>query len=194
MNLALAFAKVERVLLVDADMRRPSIARELNLDRSTPGLPELLASKANLNKCISFHDDYNLEILKTGTIPPDPLELLAPVRFSRIMKTLRTTYDRIIIDCPPLLPVSDAAVLSTHADSIVYVVKFDSTGTQQIKSGLQKLPRNHASLAGIVLNQVDSRKAESYGDHGYSYGGYYEYTEADAKKERRTRHATAASL
>ena len=192
MNLALAFAKVERVLLIDADMRRPSVERELHLDSNTPGLPELLASKAHLNKSITFRDDFNLEILKTGTIPPDPLELLSPVRFSRIMKTLRATYDRIIIDSPPVLPVSDPAILSTHADSIVYVVKFDSTSIQQIKAGLQQLRRHHAPLAGIVLNQVDTRKAEKYGDH--DYGGYYEYTEADAKKERRTRHATAASL
>jgi succinoglycan biosynthesis transport protein ExoP len=91
-----------------------------------------------------------------------------------------------------VLPVSDAAILSTHADSIVYVVKFDSTGTEQIKAALQKLPRHHAPLAGIVLNQVDSRKAENYGD--YKNDGYYEGTEADAKKERRIRHATAASL
>jgi len=192
MNLALAFAKVERVLLVDADMRRPSIARELKLERSTPGLPELLANKANLNKCITFRDDYNLEILKTGMIPPDPLELLSPGSLSRVMNTLRKTYDRIIIDSPPVLPLSDAAVLSTHADSIVYVVKFDSTSTQQIKAGLQQLRRHHARVAGIALNQVDVRKAEKYGD--LSYGDYYEYSEADARKERRTRHATAASL
>jgi len=192
MNLALAFAKVERVLLIDADMRRPSIARELNLDRDTPGLPELLASKAHLNKSITFRDDYNLEILKTGAVPADPLELLSPASFSRIMNTLRNTYDRIIIDSPPVLPVSDPAILSTHADSIVYVVKFDSTGMQQIKAGVQQLRRHHARIAGVVLNQVDIRKAEKYGD--ISYGGYYEYTEADAKKERRTRHATAASL
>ena len=118
--------------------------------------------------------------------------MLAPLRFSKIMATLRATYDRIIIDSPPLLPVTDAAVLSTHADCIVYVAKFDSTGTKQIKAGLQKLPSHHAPVAGVVLNQVDIRKAESYGDH--SYAGYYEYTEADAKKERRARHATAASL
>ena len=192
MNLALAFAKVERVLLIDADMRRPSIARELHLDRNSPGLPELLASKAHLNKSITFRDDYNLEILKTGTIPADPLELLSPASFSRIMNTLRNTYDRIIIDSPPVLPLSDPAILSTHADSIVYVVKYDSTNIQQVKAGLQRLRRHHAPIAGVVLNQVDFRKAEKYGDFGY--GGYYEYTEADAKKERRARHATAASL
>jgi Mrp family chromosome partitioning ATPase len=88
--------------------------------------------------------------------------------------------------------VSDAVIWSTHADSIVYVVKFDSTDTKQITAGLQKLPRQHASIAGVVLNQVDKRKAESHGD--YSYDGYYEEIEADPKKERRTRHATAASL
>ena len=192
MNLALAFAKVERVLLIDADMRRPSVARELNLDRSTPGLPELLAGKAHLNKSITFRDDYNLEILKTGEIPTEPLELLTPASFSRIMKTLRNTYDRIIIDSPPVLPVSDSIVLSSHVDSIVYLVKFNSTKIEQVKAGLNKLRRHNAPHIGIAINQVDTRKAEYYGD--VDYGGYYEYTEADAKKERRSRHATAASL
>ena len=192
MNLALAFAKVERVLLIDADLRRPSIARELNLDRTTPGLPELLAGDAHLNKSITFRDDYSLEILKTGAIPAEPLELLTPASFSRVMNTLRNTYDRIIIDSPPVLPLSDPAVLSTHVDSIVYVVKYDSTTVQQIKAGIMKLRRHNAPLAGVALNQVDTRKAEKHGD--YNHGGYYEYTEEPAKRERRTRHATAASL
>jgi succinoglycan biosynthesis transport protein ExoP len=192
MNLALAFAKVERVLLVDADMRRPSIASKLNLDLNTPGLPQLLASTANLNKCITFRDDLNLEILKTGEVPQDPLELLSPAVLSKLMNTLRKTYDRIIVDSPPMLPVSDAAVLSAHADSIVYVVKFDSTKTRQINAGLDRLHRHHGKRAGILLNKVNLRKAESYGD--ISYGDYYVQTESSSEKEHRVKHATAASL
>ena len=192
MNLALAFSKAERVLLVDADMRRPSIASKLNLDRNTPGLPELLAGTANLNKCITFRDDLNLEILKTGEVPQDPLELLSPAMLSKLMNTLRKTYDRIIVDSPPMLPVSDAALLSAHADSVVYLVKFDSTNTRQVKAGLDRLRQHHVEPAGIVLNKVNARKAASYGD--IDYGDYYDYTEMDANKERRIKHATAASL
>jgi capsular exopolysaccharide synthesis family protein len=178
--------------LVDADMRRPSIASKLNLDLNTPGLPQLLASTANLNKCITFRDDLNLEILKTGEVPQDPLELLSPAVLSKLMNTLRKTYDRIIVDSPPMLPVSDAAVLSAHADSIVYVVKFDSTKTRQINAGLDRLHRHHGKRAGILLNKVNLRKAESYGD--ISYGDYYVQTESSSEKEHRVKHATAASL
>ena len=194
MNLALAFARYERVLLIDADMRRPSIARELALDTPAPGLPELLNGDAYLNKTISFLEKYNLEVLKTETIPSDPLELLSSGSFSKTMKTLRETYDRIIIDSPPVLAVSDVDILCTHVDSIAYVIKFDSTTKRHIKAGLQKqeLLRNHAPIAGVVLNQVDVKKAKSYGD--YSHGDYYAYAEADEVKKRRSRYAAAASL
>jgi capsular exopolysaccharide synthesis family protein len=192
MNLALAFAKVERVLLVDADMRRPSIARELALDTSGPGLPEVLAGTAYLNKSISFLDDHNLEILKVGSIPSDPLELLSSKSFSKTMKTLRETYDRIIIDSPPMLPLSDSEVISTHVDSIVYIIQFDSTNMSQINGGLKRLGRHLTPIAGVVLNKVDIKKAESYGD--YTFDGYDEYTGAGENKKRRHGYASAASL
>jgi capsular exopolysaccharide synthesis family protein len=194
MNLALAFARYERVLLIDADMRRPSIARELALDTSAPGLPELLAGHTYLNKSISLLKTYNLEVLHTGTIPSDPLELLSLGSFSKTMKTLRETYDRIIIDSPPVLAMSDAEVLSTHVDSIAYVVKFDSTTKRHIKTGLEKLERlrHHAPIAGVVLNQVDVKKAENYGD--YSHGDYYEYSEAHEVDKRRRPYAAAVSI
>jgi len=192
MNLALAFAKVERVLLIDADMRRPSVAHALRLDTSSPGLPEVLSGQAYLNKSISFLDDCDLEILKTGTTPSDPLQLLSSKSFSKMMKTLRDTYDRIIIDSPPVMPLSDAEVLSTHVDATVYVIKFDATDIQQIKGGIERIRRHLTPLAGVVLNHVDVKKAESYGD--YSYEGYYDYVEADEKKNRSRGYASAASL
>lgn len=194
MSLALAFARFERVLLIDADMRRPSVSSELGLDADAPGLPELLGGKTYLNKSISLIKKYNLEVLKTDTIPSDPLELLSLGSFSKSMKTLRETYDRIIIDSPPVLAVSDAEVLSTYADAITYVIKFDSTTKQQVRSGLEKLEqrRNHASISGIVLNHVDVKRAEKYGDTIHDY--YYEASEADEVNKRRRRYAAAASV
>jgi capsular exopolysaccharide synthesis family protein len=172
MNLALAFAKVERVLLMDADMRRPSVARSLNLDRSKPGLTELLAKQASITDCVTSLKKYNLDVLKTGLIPPDPLELLSSVDVSKLMKVLRQSYDRVIIDAPPILPVSDAAVLSTHADSLVYVIKSDATSISQIRNGLGQLQRFNAPITGVVVNQLNLRKAQGFSDHGY-YAGYY---------------------
>ena len=194
MNLALAFARFERVLLIDADMRRPSVAGELGLDTSAPGLPELLGGHTYLNKSISLLEKYKLEALVTGMIPSEPLELLSSGSFTKTMKALRESYDRIIIDSPPVLPVSDAEVLATHVDSIAYVVKFDSTNKRQIQMGLEKLDllRHHAPVAGVVLNHVDVKKAESYGD--YSHGDYYEISEADEVGKRRRRYSDVASL
>jgi succinoglycan biosynthesis transport protein ExoP len=202
MNLALAFAQGERVLLLDADMRRPSVARNLNLDPSQPGLSELLAHQAGIEDCVTFLEEYKLHVLKTGQIPPDPLRLLSSGDLSKLFKVLRDTYDRVIIDGPPTLPVSDSSVLSTHADSLVYVIKSDATSVSQVKNGLRQLQRFNAPMittparnsarratdyfAGVVVNQVNVLKAESFGDYGY-YGGYSEDEKfkSGGKKRRR---------
>ena len=195
MNLALAFAQNERVLLLDADMRHPSIARNLHLDRSQPGLSELLAQQASIKECITSLEKYRLDVLKTGLLPPDPLQLLSSGSVSKLMRVLRNTYDRVIIDSPPILPVSDAAVLSRHADSLVYVIKSDATSMRQVKSGLGQLQRFNAPITGVVVNQLNVRKAERLSDSGY-YGGYYKDDESDTGRTKRTRKAwtEAASL
>ena len=90
---------------------------------------------------------------------------------AKALKVLANDYSRIIIDCPPILPVSDAAVLSKYADSVLFVVKADATAVPQIKNGLGLLERVDAPITGIVLTQLDTRKAEKYGDYGYA--GYY---------------------
>lgn len=185
LNLALAFAQVERVLLLDADMRRPSVGRLLNLDRAQPGLSELLARQAGIKDCIKSIKKYNLDVLKTGLIPPDPLALLSSDAVAKLMKVLANTYDRVIIDSPPILPVSDAAVLSTHADSLVYVVKSDSTSIRQIRSGLSQLQRFNAPITGIVVNQLDARKAERYSGYGYD-GHAYSDVATDTTQRLRT--------
>ena len=195
MNLALAFAQVERVLLLDADMRHPSVARNLNLDRSQPGLSELLARQASMKDCITSLEEYKLDVLKTGLIPPDPLQLLSSGAVSKLMRVLRNTYDRVIIDSPPILPVSDSAVLSTHADSLVYVIKSDATSIRQVKSGLGQLQRFNAPITGVVVNQLNVRKAERLSDSGY-YGGYYKDDKSDTGRIERARKpwTEAASL
>lgn len=171
-SLACAFGQMEKVLLIDADMRRPSIAKELEIVRDHLGLSELVAGDVAVEECIIHRPDENIDILIAGLIPPNPLELLSSRKFNATLKALRERYDRIIIDCAPILPVSDARVLSTMADSLVYVVKADATSLNQVKSGLDHLDHVNAPITGIVLNQLDVRKAEKYSDYGY--GTYYE--------------------
>ena len=199
MNLALAFAQTERVLLLDADMRRPSVARNLNLGRSQPGLSELLADQADFADCVTSVEEYKLDVLKTGLIPPDPLQLLSSDTVAKLITKLRDTYDRVIIDGPPILPVSDSAVLSTHADTLVYVIKSDATSIRQIQNGIARLQRFNAPMvrvpgrnssrratdyfAGIVVNQLDFRKAEGFNDGGY-YGGDYANDNSDTGRKK----------
>ena len=172
LNLALAFAHGERTLLIDADMRRPAVGKMLGLARDAPGLSELLIDNARLAECVIGTGVTDLDVISTGFVPPDPLHLMASSRMANALKVLAHSYARIVIDCPPILPVSDAAVLSKHADCVLYVVKSDATTVAQINNGLGLLERVNAPILGIVLTQFDVRKADKYSDYGY--GGSYE--------------------
>lgn len=172
LNLAAAFAKTGKVLIIDADMRRPTIGRLLDLPRYDAGLSELITRAAAFKSCLAKTKVPNLHVIRTGFIPNDPLELLAHRRLAKILRVLTQAYDHIVIDAPPILPASDAAVLSKYADSVVFVVKAESTPVPQIESGLRLLERVDAPISGVVLNQLDMRKAARYTDFGY--GGYYE--------------------
>ena len=178
LNLAHAFAQLENVLLLDADMRRPSIARALNLPSDGPGLSELLAEKTELADCIIRGEKDEADVLLHGFVPPDPLQLLSSRRLASALMVLRRNYDRIIIDSPPLLPVSDTLVLAKHADAVIFVVKSDATSTRQIQQGLELLTGISARVTGVVINQLDTRKAAKYSDYGY--GGYYESCESSS--------------
>jgi capsular exopolysaccharide synthesis family protein len=136
---------------------------------------ELVAGNATLQECVVHQQDEKIDVLSAGLIPPNPLELLSSRKFNNTLKVLREQYDRIIIDCAPTLPVSDARVLSTLIDSVVYVVKADATSVNKVKSGLDHLSHVNAPITGIVLNQLDVRKARKYSDYGYgNYYGTYE--------------------
>lgn len=169
-NLAFALGQMERVLLIDADLRRPTLAKSFGFPVGTPGLANLIAGTARLDECVQHVD--GIDMLSAGTVPPNPLELLSSPRFAKALDVLKSKYDRIIIDSPPTQAVSDAIVLSTFADSLLYVVKSASTHIPLVEKGVGQLLQNNAPVKGIVLNQVDIKKAKRY---GYSYGGYYDY-------------------
>ncbi|HQV41153.1 MAG: polysaccharide biosynthesis tyrosine autokinase [Moraxellaceae bacterium] len=177
LNLALAMGQMERVLLIDADMRRPSVAKACNIPAASPGLSNLVAGSADMSQCIHHLEDGNIDVLTAGLIPPNPLELLSSKRFKEVLNQLLEKYDRIVIDSAPTLAVSDALVLASLANAVIYVVKSDSTAFHSARTGIQRLQRVNAPLAGVVLNQVNFSKANKYG----SYYGYYDYygTKAD---------------
>lgn len=169
-NLAFALGQLERVLLIDADMRRPSLARNFDFPVGAPGLANLIAGTAKAQDCIRKIED--IDIIPAGAVPPNPLELLSSERFSEIVEQLRNDYDRIIIDSPPSQVVSDAQVLGSLADSLIYVVRSEHTSTDLVIRGIGQLLQNNAPVTGIILNRVDINKARK---QGYSYSGFYDY-------------------
>lgn len=170
-NLAFALAQMgDKVLLIDADMRRPIMGKNFEQPVGTPGLANLIAGTARLEDCIKHVD--GIDLLTAGTVPPNPLELLSSPRFEKLLDALSGQYARIVIDSPPTQAVSDPIVLGTLADALIYVIKSESTAVQLAVKGVGQLLQHNAPVTGVVLNQVDIKKAQKY---GYRYGGYYDY-------------------
>lgn len=183
-NLAYSLGQLERVLLVDCDMRRPTIAKAAGLDRDTVGLSNLIAGTASARECIRRGVwSGAVDILPSGPIPDQPLELLSSKRFEKILESLRQHYDRIVIDSAPTQAVSDALVLSRYADAVVYVVKSHDTSIELVRRGVQRLQQASANIAGVLITQVDIDKITSYGGD-YYYQGYYDYYGYNEKGER----------
>ena len=171
-NLALALGQMEKVILIDADMRRPSLATEYGMPRGTKGLSELVAGTGTAEECIQHLPELGIDLITAGAVPPNPLDLLSSKRFGELLHKLGEKYDRIVIDSAPTQAVSDSLVLSTKADALIYVVKSDSTPANVAKNGLQRLARVGAPIIGAVLNQFDADAAQKYGYYGYGYSRY----------------------
>jgi len=166
-NLAFALGQLERVLLIEADLRRPNLARNLGMNAGQPGLASLITGQAKIDTCI--HRVGQVDILTAGEIPPNPLELLASANFGRFIEWARQHYDRIILDSPASDAVSDAAVLCAMADAAIYVIKSESTPAPLVHQCIDQLLQNGAPLTGVVLNQITPLK----GRQGYSQ--HYRY-------------------
>ena len=169
-NLAIALGQMEKVLLIDADMRRPALAKNFDLPVGTPGLANLIAGTATLEQ--SIQQMHGVDMISAGAVPPNPLELLSSPRFAELIETLKGQYDRIVVDSPPTQAVSDALMLGTLANALIYVIKSDDTSIPVAVKGVGQLLQSNAPVTGVVLNQVDMKKAKKY---GADYGGYYDY-------------------
>lgn len=180
-NLALAHAATQKTLLIDADMRRPTVAKAHGLDMNAKGLSELVAGTAKLSECLQQVPGSNLMVIGSGAIPLNPLELLHSERFTQTLEVLRQSFETIIIDSPPVELVSDALVLAGRASGIIFVSKAQSTPLPMVRKALQRLRRADGHIIGVVLNALDFNKAEKYygeysgyGKHGYgTYGSAY---------------------
>jgi len=178
-NLAMAHAHTKKTLLIDADMRRPAISKGLGLQPGAMGLSNLVSGTAKLEDCLQQLEGSSLDIMPSGSIPPNPVELLLSQKFKDTLDHLMEVYDVVIIDSPPVELVSDALVISPMATGVIYVSRANSTPWQLARRGLQRIRRAEGQLLGVVLNRLDFAQAEKYygeysgyGKYGYGQTGY----------------------
>jgi polysaccharide biosynthesis transport protein len=176
MNIALVLAqKGIRVLLIDADLRRPSIHKILGMGPRS-GLSNVLTGSATLQQTITRSSILpNLSILPAGTPPPNPAELLASANMRDVLEELRGQYDHIVVDTPPTLSVTDAVVLSPRADAIVLVIRSGQTTKQALRRSRDILMQVNAKVSGVLLNAVDLSSPDYYYYYEYKskYSRYY---------------------
>jgi tyrosine-protein kinase Etk/Wzc len=188
-NLALTFAQSNnRVLLMDCDLRRPSLNTIFEHSR-TPGVTELLAEDIQLAEALHTTGIENIALLTAGMIPPNPAEVLCSDSMRDLLTSLRDSYDIIILDAPPVIPVTDAPLLSALTDMVVVVVesgRVPAKAAQRMKELLQSV---HAPVAGFVLNDRTALFSDTYGYYGKGYYGrrYYGYAYYGADEQKDVR-------
>jgi capsular exopolysaccharide synthesis family protein len=171
-NTAVVLAqKGVRVLLIDADLRRPSIHKTLGMGPHS-GLSNVLTGSTTLEQAISDTTILpNLFVLPAGTPPPNPAELLASSNMRDVLNQLREQFDHIVIDTPPSLSVTDAVVLSPRADAVVLVIRSGQTTKQALRRSRDILMQVNAKVVGVLLNAVDLSSPDYY--YYYEYRGKY---------------------
>ncbi|HXB99923.1 MAG TPA: polysaccharide biosynthesis tyrosine autokinase [Terriglobales bacterium] len=176
-NTAIVLAqKGVRVLLIDADLRRPSVHKTLGMGPRS-GLSNVLTGSATVQQTITLSPILsNLYILPAGTPPPNPAELLASANMKELIDQLRGQYDHIVIDTPPTLSVTDAVVLSPRADATILVIRSGQTTKQALRRSRDILMQVNAHVAGVLLNAVDLTSPDYYYYYEYQgkYGAYYQ--------------------
>jgi capsular exopolysaccharide synthesis family protein len=185
-NLATAMAMDgKKVILVDADLRRPSLHRIMGI--SNTGLSEVLVAMKSLDDALQPTEIENLQVLCAGPIPPNPAELLGSQAFERVIEQLEERADVVIFDTPPCIPVTDPLIVAARMDAVVLVLHAGQTRKAAIRHVVEQLGRARARIIGIIFNRVQPKKSGYYYYHYYYSGDGY-YAEAADRGDRHRRN------
>ena len=170
LSLAESFAQMKKVLVIDCDLRQPSIAGFLgNNNVRKPGLADVLANGDEVEDCVVHHEASNVNFLCAGSKTPNPLELLSSQEFTFLLNKLSENYEMIIFDTPPCLAVSDAYVIASQVDSIIFVIKADDTKVPAIRRAVSRFRSLAIKMPSVILNKVDFAAWTNY-EYYYSSG------------------------
>jgi len=167
LSLALSLAEAgHRVALIDADLRKPRVAEMLGLEDSL-GLTDLLVNRVGLEDVMqSVGDNRRLWVLPSGRVPPNPAELLGSPQFEELLTRFKNLFDYVIIDSPPVLPVSDAIVLSRSVDGVLLVAAIETVRRPQLETCVQTLERVGAPVIGVIANRLARTGVDAYSYYG----------------------------
>jgi capsular exopolysaccharide synthesis family protein len=179
-SLALNGAKV---LAVDADLRRPTMHQHFGLPK-TPGLSDLIVGKCQASESIQATRFKGLQVLPCGYVPPNPAELLGSTAMKQVVDALRSHYDWVLIDTPPILAMADTPVLCPLVEGVILVVGAEVSGRPAIQRAVDQITSVGGKILGVVLNKVDLERNSYY--YGQYYGEYYRsyYAEGAARQTR----------
>lgn len=182
LNLAISFAQTgQRVLLIDSDMRRPSLAKLL-IEKPEPGLSNYLAGLCGQEEVIHHNIYENLDVILSGDIPPNPSELLGNDNMQQLLDDMSLRYDYILVDLPPIGVVADACVIANSLDGVLFLVRQNRAERDAVSACIKQLELSGAKLLGFVLNGTQNEsKSDKYGyAYGYGYGYGYGHAPSDA--------------
>ena len=169
-NLAITMAESgKRVIIVDCDLRKPSIHKKMGVTNSV-GLTNVLVQNMLKEDCIVESPVKNLYILTSGPVPPNPAELLGTKKMRDFIEELKNEFDVILIDAPPVLAVTDAQILSTIADGVIFVASYGEAQKNALVDAKQLIDKVGGKIIGIVFNKVP----EEVSGYGKYYKGYYD--------------------
>jgi tyrosine-protein kinase len=180
-NLAVALASAgQRVVMVDCDLRRPRLHQFFRLPNEV-GFTSVLLGELPLREAVQQVGKGDIVMLASGPLPPNPSELLSSQRTVQVLAALQAEADVVLIDSPPVLPVTDAAVLSARVDATLLVTRAGTTTRKQLTRSVELLRQVDAPLVGTVFNSVSGSDA-----YGYAYNYRYYYRQEEPEKRRTT--------
>ena len=182
-NLALVMAQAgQKVVVLDCDFRNPTQHKLFKLQNK--GLSNCVATGKDVFEIIQNSGTPGLDIITSGPVAPNPSEILASSRMKEVLEELKEKYDYVLIDAPPILPVTDAAVMASYVDGVILLTGWNQISPNLIKEAKTRLEQAGGKILGVILNKVEVA-AKGYGHgygYGYGYGYYYDYGTENGEK------------